>query len=215
MVKDERTGTFIGKPLPIDELLSLAIQIADGLEAAHEKGLLHRDIKPANIFITQRGVAKILDFGLVKLIEDAGHDDAADGGLQRTPPSGAGSVELSRAGFTVGTAAYMSPEQIRGEKLDPRTDLFCFGLLLYEMGTGRRAFAGEDAAALRDAILNRVPVPARELNSRPPAEVGKNHQQVHSERPGPALSASGRDPHRSGEPEACEGTSLCAGDGNR
>jgi serine/threonine protein kinase/Tfp pilus assembly protein PilF len=164
MVKDERTGTFIGKPLPIDELLSLAIQIADGLEAAHEKGLLHRDIKPANIFITQRGVAKILDFGLVKLIEDAGHDDAADGGLQRTPPSGAGSVELSRAGFTVGTAAYMSPEQVRGEKLDPRTDLFCFGLLLYEMGTGRRAFAGEDAAALRNAILNREPVPARELN---------------------------------------------------
>ena len=170
MVKDERTGALVGKPLAVDDLLPLAIQVADGLEAAHEKGLLHRDIKPANIFITQRGVAKILDFGLVKLIEDAGDDDAADGGLE--PASGkTGSIELSRAGFTVGTAAYMSPEQIRGEKLNHRTDLFCFGLVLYEMATGRRALAGADAAALRDAILNRVPVPARELNSLLPPKL--------------------------------------------
>jgi serine/threonine protein kinase/cytochrome c-type biogenesis protein CcmH/NrfG len=162
-----------GQPMAADEILNLAIQIADALDAAHSKGIVHRDIKPANIFITRRGQAKILDFGLAKL---AAERQAMGEAIGISATQGAGAVSedhLTSPGSTMGTIAYMSPEQARGESVDARSDLFSFGVVLYEMATGRLAFPGHTSAVVFDSILNRTPQPPLQLNSHLPSEFSR------------------------------------------
>ncbi len=146
-----------GKALPLEEILQLGIQIAEALDAAHAEGIIHRDIKPANVFVTKRGHAKVLDFGLAKLVPKgvAANADADSGSAQDS---------TSIVGIISGTPSYMSPEQVRGDNLDPRTDIFSLGLVLYEMATGRQAFSGGTGGVIIEAVLTRAPVPARSIN---------------------------------------------------